>query len=101
MYALLSNFIEYCGYSSEQTVEEKAAEVASYDKKVYRASKTMADTMSLELGRMGTPFFCIDKTIIRPESMEAEDGTPGITENELVALKRRLLEHLVDMYGES
>jgi hypothetical protein len=69
----------------------------------------MARAMSTELRRLGVPFFCIDRALISTaEDEKKEESTTSagteekakttkISTKELEALKRRVLDLLVDL----
>jgi len=88
-------------------------ELREYDKKVHKAIREMVDGMSLELKRLGVPFFGVKPDLILPlgtekpavqnKSLTQAANVPApqkITEGELLGLQRRMLEYLEDMYKE-
>ena len=88
-------------------------ELKEYDKKVHKATREMVDVMSLELKRLGVPFFGVKPDLIlplgtgkpavrnKPSTQVANVPAPQkITEGELLDLQRRMLEYLEDMYKE-
>lgn len=105
--------------STVQTPEEKAAELAAYDQKLYKAQCDMNESMSQVLKHLGVPFFGTHAALILPDSKEkvmsqaGKDGgedkevdaqgdrpkwSPRVTAKELMELKRRMVEYLEDMY---
>ena len=96
----------------EKISQENATELRAYDSKVYQASVDMSRVMESELRRLGVPFFCIDRALIisTDEGDEEKGGgettsrvdeggkkTTKISKEELEALKRRVLDLLVDL----
>ncbi|KAF2086729.1 hypothetical protein K490DRAFT_43651 [Saccharata proteae CBS 121410] len=83
-------------------------ELEAYDMKVWRASRQMVDAMTAQLKNLGVPFF----GVVPEKIMSAEEASSGqlrsyqptssrptrITEEELLALQRKMLEYLEDMY---
>ncbi|OCK83354.1 hypothetical protein K432DRAFT_184766 [Lepidopterella palustris CBS 459.81] len=98
--------------ATSEAVEADEVELKEYDKKVYRASREMVNVMSLELKRLGVPFFGMKPELILPSGTEepavqqkpsVRPGTasgPKITEEEMLGLQRRMLGYLEDMYRE-
>ncbi|KAH0281997.1 hypothetical protein M436DRAFT_41266 [Aureobasidium namibiae CBS 147.97] len=105
--------------SIPQTPEEKAAELAAYDQKLYKAQCTMNESMSQVLKHLGVPFFGTHAALILPDDKTkatGQDGkeggqdkvvdvqgerpkwSPRVTAKELMELKRRMVEYLEDMY---
>ncbi|KAL3451298.1 hypothetical protein BJX65DRAFT_304700 [Aspergillus insuetus] len=94
------------------TAEEDAAEIKNYDGKVYKASKEMANAMTLELRALHVPFFCIKQSLVAGEITaqkgEQSQGHASVTGNsqgrisvdELSALQQRMLELLQDLCKE-
>ncbi|KAF2500597.1 hypothetical protein BU16DRAFT_523376 [Lophium mytilinum] len=89
------------------SAEQAEIELKQLDKRIYRAVQLMVDNMSLELKRLGVPFFGVKPELIIPPDEEKTAGTPPpaasgvgpkITEDELLALQRRMVEYLEDMY---
>ena len=78
-------------------------ELKEYDKKVHKATREMVDVMSLELKRLGVPFFGVKPDLILPLGTgkpAVRNKSSKITEGELLDLQRRMLEYLEDMYKE-
>ncbi|KAF2813862.1 uncharacterized protein BDZ99DRAFT_459613 [Mytilinidion resinicola] len=89
------------------SAEQAEIELKQLDKRIYRAVRLMVDNMSLELKRLGVPFFGVKPELILPPGEAKPAGTPPpaassvgpkITEEELLALQRRMVEYLEDMY---
>lgn len=94
-------------------ISEDEVELKEYDKKVHKATREMVDVMSLELKRLGVPFFGVKSDLILPlgtdkpavqnrsSTQAANFPTPQkVSEGELLGLQRRMLEYLEDMYKE-
>ena len=71
----------------------------------------MSLSHSAELKRLAVPFFGTRAELVRADDENAssvleEDLTPGpdadgkITKSQLTALQRKMLNHLVELYGE-
>lgn len=90
------------------TAHENEAELQAYDVKVYRAMKEMNNAQTIELKRLGIPFFGVPLELIKEsdDDMSIAPQRPGfaagpkITETELLDLQRRMIEYLEDMYKE-
>lgn len=98
-----------------QTPEEKAAELAAFDQKLYKAQLAMNDSMSAVLKGLGVPFFGTHAGLILPDGVESKVGnmlggqdvqgdrpkwSPRVTADELLELKRRMIGYLEDMYKQ-
>jgi hypothetical protein len=90
-----------------KTKERDEEELQAYHKKVYRACKQMEESHERELRRLGVPFFGVRENLLRAdggdgdaEEKEGEGKDPRITKKQLAVLKRKMLEHLVDLYGD-
>lgn len=88
-----------------QTAEENQAELKNYDSKVYKASRQMAEALTLELRALRIPFFSIKQSSISDGS--AKDGQLGqsgnqttLSKSDLSAFQRRMLELLQDLCKE-
>lgn len=90
---------------SEQTEQENAAELKAYDSKVYQASIDMSRAMETELRRLGVPFFCINHSLLAGDSnsatatMSSTESSSVVSKDDLGALKKRVLDLLVDLCG--
>ncbi|GAB7348897.1 hypothetical protein MBLNU459_g7589t1 [Dothideomycetes sp. NU459] len=95
--------------STAQSEAEKAAELASYDQKVYRAQSAMQGAMTAELKSLGVPFFGTNADrLLADDTDDADPGrndgqpkwSPRITDAELLTLQRKMIAYLEDMYKE-
>ncbi|KAL2855058.1 hypothetical protein BJX68DRAFT_231379 [Aspergillus pseudodeflectus] len=94
------------------TAEEDAAEIKYYDGKVYKASKDMANAMTLELKTLHVPFFCIKQSLVvgviadlkgdlgQGHASITGDSQGRISVDELSALQQRMMELLQDLCKE-
>jgi len=92
-----------------RTPEREKEELDEYDQKVYRACQRLFKAQSEQMKDMGVPFFGLKPQLILPESTEATSGIPAtngsgtngkISKKQLLELQRKMLNHLVEMYGE-
>jgi hypothetical protein len=87
-----------------RTPEREQEELTQYDAKVYRASKAMVEMQSSSLKVLGVPFFGVRPHLLASEDEEVgnhEDGTPKkVTQSQVLELQRRMLTHLLDLYGD-
>lgn len=93
-----------------QTEEEERAELAAFDLKLYRAQLAMQDAMTQELKALGVPFFGTHAHLVLPDDASPEQveagkrerpkWSPCVRASDLVALKRRMISHLEDMYKD-
>ncbi|KAF2761068.1 hypothetical protein EJ05DRAFT_535922 [Pseudovirgaria hyperparasitica] len=78
-------------------------ELKRYDLKVYKATQSMVQSMSGELKSLGVPFFGVRNGLVistRSNSKKQHEGPPqSITPEQLLQLQRKMIAHLVDMYG--
>lgn len=95
--------------TAEPTESEKAAELATYDRKIYTAQVAMDASMSAELKALGVPFFGTDQSLIVPDGVDVSakelpddhpKWSPVITEAQLLELRRKLVGHLEDLYRD-
>lgn len=98
--------------TTPQTPEEKAAELAAFDQKLYKAQLDMNESMSQVLKHLGVPFFGTHAALILPDHDGKNDTdlkvidvqgdrpkwSPRITSKELMDLKRKMVGYLEDMY---
>ena len=84
---------------------ENAQELAAFDRKIYDSQREMENGMIAELKGLGVPFFGTDRGLV------VEDPTAGsrpnlpkwsplVTEAQLLELRRRMVQHLEDMYKD-
>ncbi|THX88855.1 hypothetical protein D6D05_01623 [Aureobasidium pullulans] len=104
------------GINTPQTAEEKAAELAAFDQKLYKAQLAMNESMSQVLKHLGVPFFGTHAALILPDhdgngdqnekkdeqivdaQGERPKWSPRVTAKELMELKRKMVGYLEDMY---
>lgn len=97
---------------SDKTTERDQAELDQYYQKVYRASRQMTESHTKQLAQLGVPFFGLRSDLLRPDDdddsslLEVADAAPTeesdgtITKKQLLALQRKMLNHLVELYGD-
>jgi hypothetical protein len=85
-----------------QTPEREQAELSQYDAKVYRACKAMTEAQTSSLKVLGVPFFGTKPHLILHESEEPSSNTSKekITKSQLLELQRKMLNHLMELYGD-
>ncbi|KAJ4993095.1 hypothetical protein SVAN01_01447 [Stagonosporopsis vannaccii] len=87
-----------------RTPEREQEELDQYDAKVYRASKAMVESQSSSLKVLGVPFFGVRPHLLASEDEEIDtnaEGTPTkIAQSQVLELQRRMLTHLLDLYGD-
>jgi hypothetical protein len=87
-----------------RTPEREREELEQYDQKVYRASKAMVEMQSSSLKVLGVPFFGVRPHLLASEDEEVgshDDGSPKkVTQSQVLKLQRRMLTHLLDLYGD-
>ena len=83
--------------SEDPEVDRRELEV--YDRKVYGELRKMSADFDRQLRGLGVPLFAIRHELVVDRDM---DGGAGgrLTKEELKELQRRVLEHLVDLFGE-
>ena len=85
-----------------RTDEAEEEELREHEKKVYRACRAMVEAQSARLKALGVPFFGMREEFLRSEG-ETEDDSEGkkkVTKRELVELQRKMLNHLMELYGD-
>lgn len=64
----------------------------------------MVDSQSSSLKVLGVPFFGVRQHLLASEDEDIEidtDGTPTkITQSQVLELQRKMLTHLLDLYGD-
>lgn len=90
---------------SNNTPEELAKELETFDMKVHKAQMQMVREMSTRLGGFGVPFFGTKGELVRPSRKEAESRSSReesgmIDELELVKLQRKMLAFLEDLCSD-
>jgi hypothetical protein len=94
-----------------QTPEREQEELDQYDAKVYRACKAMVESQTSSLKVLGVPFFGVKPNLIFRESedgssldiVNAQSDTAGnklVTKIELRELQQKMLNHLMELYGD-
>lgn len=109
--AILQSFSTGTGTKPAETgtAINNEAELADFDQKIYSAQQDMEVAMTAELKGLGVPFFSTDATLLVPEGETASNEqppgnhpkwSPRITQSELLALRRRMVGHLEDLYRD-
>lgn len=89
-----------------RTDEAEKKELEQYDQKVYRACRQMVDSQTMALKGLGVPFFGTRADMMRSESSEGAGvkttdlENKKITKKELFELQRKMLNHLMELYGD-
>lgn len=85
-----------------RTDEAEQEELREHEKKVYRACRAMVEAQSARLKALGVPFFGMREECLRSEGEgEGEsEGRKKVTRKELVELQRKMLNHLMELYGD-
>ena len=88
---------------------QKQAELATFDRKVHAAQRSMEVAMTIELKGLGVPFFGTNEELVLPDSdadskPQAPDGhakwSPLVTTDELLQMRRKMIGHLEDLYRD-
>lgn len=92
-----------------RTAERDQEELSQFDQKVYRACRAMVDSQSSQLKSLGVPFFGVRLDLILDDD-DGDDGVPSekadasqetkVTKKQLLELQRKMLNHLMEMYGD-
>ncbi|KAF1841892.1 uncharacterized protein K460DRAFT_358586 [Cucurbitaria berberidis CBS 394.84] len=91
-----------------RTPEREKEELDQYDAKVYRASKAMVESQTSSLKVLGVPFFGVKPYLVVLSVAEATEGAESqtldvggkITKKQLLELQRKMLNHLMELYGD-
>jgi len=91
-----------------QSEEEKEAELAVFDRKVYSAQHSMEEAMTAEMKGLGVPFFGTSLDLIVADDQQAASAastsrpkwSPLVAEAELLDLKRKMVGHLEMLYRD-
>jgi hypothetical protein len=91
-----------------QTPEREQEELVQHDAKVYRACKSMVDFQTSSLKALGVPFFGMKPYLVVGSSydpMQVADTQSApvgsnITKEQLLELQRKMLNHLMELYGD-
>lgn len=96
------------GTNTPQTPEREKEELEQYDAKVYRACKAMVESQTSSLKVLGVPFFGVKPYLVvgaAYDPMEVADAPSApeggkITKDQLLELQRKMLNHLMELYGD-
>ena len=90
--------------------EAEVRELADFDRKIYAAQVEIEGSMTAELKGLGVPFFGTEgDLVLKDEAQIAQraDGggdrpkwSPVVTEAELLELRKRMIQHLEDLYRD-
>ncbi|KAI4648449.1 uncharacterized protein J4E79_010071 [Alternaria viburni] len=91
-----------------RTPEREKEELDQYDAKVYRASKAMVDSQTSSLKVLGVPFFGVKPHLVVGSSYDPTEVTDSqltpaggkISKQQLLELQRKMLNHLMELYGD-
>jgi hypothetical protein len=95
--------------SGSEAGVDNERELAEFDRKIYDAQREMEVGMIAELKGLGVPFFGTDRSLV--VAHETEEGaiqalgnqpkwSPTISETQLLELRRRMVQHLEDLYKD-
>lgn len=86
--------------------DQNAQELVAFDRRIYDAQQEMENNMIAELKGLGVPFFGTDQSLIVTDGTEDQatgswpKWSPFVTETQLLELRRRMVQHLEDMYKD-
>ncbi|USP73785.1 uncharacterized protein yc1106_01059 [Curvularia clavata] len=91
-----------------RTPERDKEELQQYDAKVYRACKAMVESQSSSLKVLGVPFFGVKPHLVTGSDYDPAQVTDAqaaptggkITKEQLLELQRKMLNHLMELYGD-
>jgi hypothetical protein len=91
-----------------RTPEREKEELDQYDKKVYKACRLMVESQGTQLKGLGVPFFGVRAELVVLDSGEptedkglsGQEANKKITKKEMIELQRKMLNHLMEMYGD-
>ncbi|KAH7139211.1 hypothetical protein B0J11DRAFT_37695 [Dendryphion nanum] len=87
-----------------RTPECEKEELDSFYQKVHRACARMTESQTVELKRLGVPFFGTRPHLMLSDDDEGDDdsadGQGKITKKQLIELQRKMLNHLMELYGD-
>lgn len=87
-----------------ESEEDKQAELAAFDRKVYKAQALMETSMTAELKGLGVPFFGTPDNLITPddgsESKDTSRAGGTVMESDLLKLRRKMVSHLEELYRD-
>ena len=82
-------------------------ELADFDRKVHAAQAEVEASMTAELKALGVPFFGTDQNLvvkdeasIVKEEPNRPKWSPTVTDAQLMELRKRMIQHLEDLYRE-
>lgn len=93
---------------SEAGVDNEA-ELAVFDRRIYDAQQKMEVAVIAELKGLGVPFFGTDRSLVVADALENTSDqalgnrpkwSPTISETQLLELRRRMVQHLEDLYKD-
>lgn len=88
---------------------DKERELAEFDQKLYSAQVAMESAMIQELKGLGVPFFGTDPSLVvsndrdpskKSDPQNTPKWSPLVTEDQLMALRRKMVQHLEDLYKD-
>ncbi|KAF2786027.1 hypothetical protein K505DRAFT_319104 [Melanomma pulvis-pyrius CBS 109.77] len=89
------------GTAPLRTPEREQQEHDQYIQKVYRASRQMVASHSTTLKGLGVPFFGVNPELVVTDGTEPSERIDGkISKNQVLELQRKMLNHLMEMYGD-
>jgi hypothetical protein len=91
-----------------RTPAREKEELEQYDAKVYRASQLMVESHSAQLKGLGVPFFGVSPDLVVEDGdgqtangkLTGQETSKKLTKKELLELQRKMLTHLVELYGD-
>jgi hypothetical protein len=88
---------------------DNEAELAAFDRRIYDVQQEMEVAMIAELKGLGVPFFGTDGNLVVADVHEDAGSqalgsrpkwSPTISETQLLELRRRMVQHLEDLYKD-
>lgn len=104
--AILSKLNPNAPNTEPASAVDNELELQRFDRETYAAQSKFEAAATLELKRLGIPFFGTPAELIvqDAESVVHSDNRPKysqpVTKSELRALQQRMIKHLEDLYGE-
>ena len=108
------SILQSLGNSSNQkepldakTAVNDEAELAAFDRKIYDFQQNLEATMTADLKALGVPFFGTDRNLVVSNLEKLSEDhppnqprwSPKVTEKQLLELRRRMVQHLEDLYS--
>lgn len=93
----------------DSTEVDQKSELAQFDEKIYNAQQAMEAAMIAELKGLGVPFFGTNPSLVVPDGYDLSNKplpqshpkwSVVVTENQLLALRRKMVIHLEDLYRD-